>query len=75
MSESESIKAEISFHEKMFFAAIAILVTLVGWMASNYLTANGLVLVFVLFGIVGASAYVIYQYRLIKRLIQELKHV
>jgi len=36
MSEADSIKANIAFHEKMFFAAIAILVALVGWMASNY---------------------------------------
>ena len=32
MSESDSIKANIAFHEKMFFAAIAILVALIGWM-------------------------------------------
>jgi len=30
MSEAESIKANIAFHEKMFFAAISILVTLIG---------------------------------------------
>ena len=44
MSESESIKANIAFHEKMFFAAIAVLITLVGWMASNYTIVSGLLL-------------------------------
>ena len=75
MSESESIKADIAFHEKMFFAAIAILVTLIGWMASNYLSVDSLVLISALFGIVISSVHVIYQYRLIKQLIKELKNV
>lgn len=52
MSESESIKADIAFHEKMFFAAIAILVTLIGWMASNYPSVGSLVLISALVGIV-----------------------
>ena len=75
MSESESIKANIAFHEKMFFAAIAILVTLVGWMASNYMLASGLIMASALVASIFSGAYVVYQYRLIKRLIMELKDV
>lgn len=75
MSEAESIKASIAFHEKMFFAAIATLMTLIGWMASNYTTASGLLLTITLIVSGFAGIYVVYQYRLIKRLIQELKDV
>ena len=75
MSEAESIKANIAFHEKMFFAAIAILVTLIGWMASNYTAVSSLLLTSALVVSQFSGAYVIYQYRLIKRLIKELKDV
>ncbi len=73
MSESESIKADIAFHEKMFFTAIAVLVALIGWMASNYTVVGAVHLVFSLLAIIFSSAYVVFQYRLIKQLIKELK--
>ena len=75
MSEAESIKANIAFHEKMFFAAIAILVTLIGWMASNYTMVNSFLLSSAFIVSLFSGTYVIYQYRLIKRLIKELKDV
>ncbi len=40
MSKIERIKAEISFHEKMFFAALAVVMALVGWAAEHYLTIS-----------------------------------
>ena len=75
MSEADSIKANIAFHEKMFFAAIAVLITLAGWMASNYTVVSGLLLVSALVVSGFSGIYVIYQYRLIKQLIKELKDV
>ena len=36
MSKIERIKAEISFHEKMFFAALAVLMALVGWVRTLF---------------------------------------
>ncbi len=75
MSEAECIKANIAFHEKMFFAAIAVLVTLIGWISSNYTVAATLHLSLALLATGFSGAYVIFQYRLIKRLIQELKDV
>lgn len=75
MSESESIKADIAFHEKMFFAAIAALMALIGWMTSNYMIVSSLLLLTVLVVSFFSGVYVVYQYRLIKRLIQELKDV
>ena len=32
----ERIKAEISFHEKMFFAALVVVVAIVEWVAEHY---------------------------------------
>ena len=40
MPKIERIKAEISFHEKMFFAALAMVMALVGWAAEHYLTIS-----------------------------------
>lgn len=75
MSESESIKADIAFHEKMFFVAIAALMALIGWMTANYMIVSSLLLIIVLVVSFFSGIYVVYQYRLIKRLIKELKDV
>jgi len=40
MPKIDRIKAEISFHEKMFFAALAVVMALVGWAAEHYLTTS-----------------------------------
>jgi len=40
MPKIERIKAEISFHEKMFFAALAVVMALAGWAAEHYLTIS-----------------------------------
>ena len=40
MSKLESIKADLSLHEKILFAAVAIMITLVGWTAANYLVVK-----------------------------------
>ena len=58
MSEADSIKANI-----------AVLVTMVGWMASNYTIVSSLLLVSALVVSGFSGVYVIYQYRLIKQLI------
>jgi hypothetical protein len=49
MSKLESIKADLSLHEKILFAAVAIMITLVGWTAANYLV--------VIYGVVGNGGY------------------
>ena len=40
MSKLDRLKAEISFHEKMFFTAVAMILGLLGWAANNYLTVR-----------------------------------
>ena len=72
MSKLESIKADLSLHEKIFFAAVAIMITLVGWTAANYLVVKSWLLFMALLAIVAISIFIVYQYRIIKRLIKEL---
>ena len=73
MSKSDKIKAEISFHEKMFFAALAVVLGLIGWAASNFLNVPTFILFLILFGVLASSVFGVFQYRFIKRLIKELE--
>jgi hypothetical protein len=59
----------------MYFAAIAVLLALVGWVSSNYANAGTFHLFLSLLATGFSGAYVVFQYRLIKRLIKELKDV
>ena len=73
MSKAEAIKAEIGFHEKMFFAALAGLLTLIGWLASNYQSAATWIVFLAVCGLIGSGLFGIDQYRRIKWLISELE--
>jgi len=73
MSKLDKIKAEISFHEKMFFAALAVIVGLTGWTASNFLNTSVFILLLAFLGTIASVIYGIFQYRFIKRLIKELE--
>jgi len=53
MSKLESIKADLSLHEKILFAAVAIMITLVGRTASNYLVVRSWLLFMALLAIMG----------------------
>ncbi len=72
MPEIDRIKTEIAFHEKMFFAAVAGLLALIGWLASNYEDVAWWLVALGFFGILGAVGFGIDQYRRIKRLLVEL---
>jgi hypothetical protein len=72
MSKLVSIKADLSLHEKILFAAVAIMITLVGWTAANYLVVKSWLLFMALLAIMATSIFIVYQYRIIKRLIKEL---
>ncbi|MCU7835445.1 MAG: hypothetical protein KZQ83_09330 [gamma proteobacterium symbiont of Taylorina sp.] len=74
MSKIDKIKAEISFHEKMFFAALAVVIGLIGWAASNFLNVPSFILFLILFGVFASSIFGIFQYKFIKQLIKELEN-
>ena len=75
MSKLDRLKAEISFHEKMFFAALAIILALTGWAFENYLTVSIWVLVLVMFGLFCAIAFGVWNYRQVKILLLEIENV
>ncbi|NND79705.1 MAG: hypothetical protein HKN53_07395 [Maribacter sp.] len=75
MPKIDRIKTEIAFHEKMFFGALAAMLALIGWMASNYQTSTSWLLLVALAGFLGVCIFGIDQYRRIKRLLVELEHV
>ena len=75
MPKIDRIKTEITFHEKMFFGALAAMLALIGWMASNYQTATVWLLLVALAGLLSSCIFGIDQYRRIKRLLVELENV
>jgi|CXWL01.1.fsa_nt_gi hypothetical protein len=74
MSKIERIKAEISFHEKMFFAALAVIMALVGWAAENYLTISFWILLLCALGFFCSLAFALWSYKQIKRLLEDLEN-
>jgi hypothetical protein len=74
MSKLDRIKAEISFHEKMFFTAIAIMLGLLGWAANNYRTTDAVVLFLAMIGLVGAAGFGVWNYKKIKQLLEKLEN-
>ncbi len=74
MSKVDRIKAEISFHEKMFFTAIAIMLGLLGWAANNYRATDAAVLFLAMIGLVGAVGFGVWNYKKIKQLLEKLEN-
>jgi len=75
MSKLDKLKADISFHEKLFFSALAVLMGLTGWAASNFLSVPVFVMIFAFFGLLSSVIFAVFQYRFIKKLIKELEDV
>jgi hypothetical protein len=74
MGKLDRIKAEISFHEKMFFTAIAIMLGLLGWAANNYRSTDAVVLFLAMIGLVGAAGFGVWNYKKIKQLLEKLEN-
>jgi uncharacterized membrane protein YqaE (UPF0057 family) len=68
MPKLERIKAEIAFHEKMFFAALAVVLALVGWAAEHYLTISSWILLLCALGFFCSLVFALWSYKQIKRL-------
>jgi hypothetical protein len=74
MSKLDRLKAEISFHEKMFFTAIAMMLGLLGWAANNYLSASTGVLFLAMIGLFGTAGFGVWNYKRIKQLLERLEN-
>ena len=73
MPKLDRIKAEIAFHEKMFFGALAAMLTLIGWIVTHYLSTGWLVLALATLALIAACIFGVDQYRRVKRLLAELE--
>ncbi len=73
MSKLDRIKTEIAFHEKMFFASMAAMLALIGWLTASYKTTAPWLLALAVLGLLGASLFGVDQYRRIKKLLVELE--
>ena len=74
MPKIDKIKADISFHEKLFFGFMAALFAQIAWIAANY-EARWRLLLISWATMIGTTAFCLSQYRTIKGLIEELEHV
>jgi hypothetical protein len=74
MSKTDRIKAEISFHEKMFFAALAMLLALVGWAAEHYVAISFWMLLLCAMGFFASLSFAWWSYLSIKRLLEDLEN-
>ena len=72
MPEIDRIKADIAFHEKLFFAALAIVFALTGWITTHYPDSDVWLLLLALVGLICSVGFGVLQYRAIKQLIKEL---
>lgn len=73
MSKLDRLKAEISFHEKMFFTAMAIMLGLLGWAANNYRSTDAVILFLTTISLVGAAGFGVWNYKKIKQLLEKLE--
>ena len=74
ISKIERIKAEVSFHEKMFFAVLAVIMALAGWATEYYLTVSFWLLLLCASGFFCSLAFALWSYKQIKRLLEDLEN-
>ena len=74
MPKIDRIKAEISFYEKMFFAALAVILALVGWAVERYLVVSFWMLSLAGAGLFCSLAFAFYSYKRMKRLLKDLEN-
>lgn len=77
MSKSDRYKAEISFHEKMFFASLAVSLSLslLAWSFKHYSSINLWVMIFTFIGFLGSVGFGVWNFKHIKNLLEDLENV
>jgi len=73
MGTLDEKKAEISLLEKLLFVSFAILITLIGWIATNFETASTALLITALAAVSVIGIFAAYTYNQIRKLIRELR--
>lgn len=75
MPRSESIKEELSWLKVVFAIFVAIDASLVAWIAQNFDTADGILLVIAILAVATITAIVVWVNRLAYRRIRELENI
>ena len=73
MSKSDRSKAEIAFHEKMFFASLALTLAVIGWTIEKADVTGDLMLIGAAMCSSLTSAFGIWNYRQIRTLLEKLE--
>ena len=73
MSKSDRLKAEIAFHEKMFFASLALTLAIIGWTVEKADTTSNMMLIGAALCSALTSGFGIWNYRQIRSLLEELE--
>ncbi len=74
MPKIDRIKAEIAFHEKMFFAALAVILAVIGWAAERYLMVSFWILSLAGVGLFCSLGFAFWSYKRMKRLLEDLEN-
>lgn len=74
MSHTERLKAEIAFHEKMFFTSIAVIVATIGWTTEKASAISENMHLSALITIMLVTGFSIWNYRKIRTLLKELEN-
>jgi len=73
MSELDEKKLEIDFLQKQFFVALAVMFALLGWMATNYLGAESLIISLAFVAFIFSVGFTFTLHRKICLLIREVR--
>jgi len=74
MSTSDRLKAEIAFHEKMFFTSIAVIFAILGWTIEKARVINSILLIGVFLVTLFAIGFSVWNYKQISALLEELEN-
>ena len=72
MAQLDEKQLEIEFLQKQFFVSIAVLFALLGWMSTNYIHADILILSLAFIAFFFSVGFVVIVYKKIKLLIREV---
>ena len=74
MPKLDGLKANVSFHEKMFFAAIAVILALLGWAVNQPLTIELWKFIVAALSLFAAIVFATWHYKKIKHLIKDIEN-
>jgi hypothetical protein len=75
MTKLDEKKLEIDFLQKQFFVSLAVMFALLGWMSTNYIHADILILSLAFGAFIFSVGFVVIVHKKIKSLIREVREL